>query len=189
MYISTTQSAWPFMTVVVRTQADAASMTAALRRTLRELDPTLALYNVGTMDALLDREVAQPRLTAALVGIFALVALLLATIGLYGVLAFVVAQRTREIGVRMALGARPREVLTLVLRNGAWLAGIGLAAGAAGAAALARFMSSQLYGIDPRDPLTYAAVAAALMTVALVASYVPARRATRVDPVVALRVE
>jgi putative ABC transport system permease protein len=189
MYISTTQSTWPVMNIVVRTQADAASMAGALRRALKDLDPALALFNVQTMDALLDAQVAQPRLTASLVGLFALVALLLATIGLYGVLAFVVAQRTREIGVRMALGARPREVLTLVLRNGAWLAAIGLAIGAAGAAALGRFMSSQLYGIDPRDPLTYAAVSTLLMAVALLASGIPALRATRVDPVVALRVE
>ena len=156
---------------------------------LQELDPAIALYNARPMDALLDTQVAQPRLTASLVGMFALVALLLATVGLYGVLAFVVAQRTREIGVRMALGARPRDVLTLVIGRGARLAAIGLAFGAAGAAALGRFLSSQLYGIDARDPLTYAAAAAMLMAVALLASYIPAVRATRVDPVIALRVE
>ena len=189
MYISTTQSIWPQMTVVVRTEADAASTTPAIRRVLQELDPAIALYNARPMDALLDTQVAQPRLTASLVGMFALVALLLATVGLYGVLAFVVAQRTREIGVRMALGARPRDVLTLVIGRCARLAAIGLAFGAAGAAALGRFMSSQLYGIDARDPLTYAAAAAMLMAVALLASYIPAVRATRVDPVVALRVE
>jgi putative ABC transport system permease protein len=189
MYLSTTQSVWPLMTAVVRTQADAASMTASMRQALHEIDPTIALYNVRTMETLLDTQVARPRLTAWLVGLFAVIALLLATIGLYGVLAFVVTQRTREIGVRMALGARPREVLTLVLRNGAGLAAVGLIIGAAGAAALGRFMSSQLYGINPRDPLTYGAVAAVLMMVALIASAVPALRATRVDPVIALRVE
>jgi putative ABC transport system permease protein len=133
--------------------------------------------------------IAVPRFHATLLGAFAALAMLLAAVGIYGLLAYTVAQRTREIGVRMALGASRRGILALVIGQGAVLAGIGVAAGLAGAFASTRYLSSLLFGITPLDPATFVAVALVFAAVALFASYVPARRATRVDPLVALRSE
>ena len=188
MYFSTTQFLWPAMTLVVRTKTDV-PVAPLIRRTVSAADPQLAVFNVRTMDAMIENGTAQPRLTAWLVGLFAALALLLAAIGVYGVLAYLVTQRTREIGLRIALGARPASVLRLVVGYSLRLSVIGIAIGAAAALLLAPSIESQLYGIRPRDSMTLAVVAVSLLAIALLAGYLPARRATRVDPLVALRVE
>ena len=188
MYLPARQTLWPTMSVVVRSSqgTDAASI---IRRQVATLDPELAVFNVRTMTTMLGEATAQPRLTAWLVGLFAIVAVLLAAIGVYGVLAYLVAQRTQEIGVRMALGASARSVLQLVLGHALRLTGAGIGIGMAGAAILGPFLASLLFGIGPRDAVTFAGVALGLVAIAVLAGYVPARRATRVDPLVALRTE
>ena len=188
MYYAATQFLWPSMTLVVRTTADV-PVAPMVRRIVSAADPQLAVFNVRTMETLLETSTAQPRLTAWLVGLFAVLALLLAAIGVYGVLAYLVTQRTREIGVRLALGARPGSVLRLVVGHSFRLSAIGVALGAAAALLLGPAIESQLYGVRPRDAATLATVSAALLAVALLAAYLPARRATRVDPLVALRVD
>ena len=188
MYFATTQFLWPAMTLVVRARTDA-PVAPLIRRTVSAADPQLAVFNVRTMDTLIENGTAQPRLTAWLVGLFAALALLLAGIGVYGVLAYLVTQRTREIGLRIALGAGPASVLRLVVGHSLRLSVIGIAIGAAAALALAPTIESQLYGVRPRDVATLAAVSLSLLAIALLAGYLPARRATRVDPLVALRVE
>jgi putative ABC transport system permease protein len=188
MYISTGQMLWPTMTLVVRTRSDI-PVAAAIRKTVSALDPQLAVFNVRTMETMLEGSAAQPRLTAWLVGLFAILALLLAAIGVYGVLAYLVTQRTREIGVRIALGARPGSVLQLVVGHSLRLSVLGVALGLVAATLLAPAIASQLYGVSPRDTRTLAAVAVSLIAIAVLASYIPARRATRVDPLTALRVE
>jgi putative ABC transport system permease protein len=188
MYLSTTQFLWPTMTLVVRTKADL-PVAPLIRRVVSAADPQLAVFNVRTMETLLDNSAAQPRVTAWLVGLFAALALLLAGIGVYGVLAYLVTQRTREIGVRLALGARPASVLRLVVGHSLRLSVIGIALGAAGALLLGPTIESQLYGVQPRDAATLIGVSISLLAIALLAGYLPARRATRVDPLIALRAE
>jgi predicted permease len=188
MYFSNTQFLWPTMTLVVRTGSDI-PVAAIIRKAVGAADPQLAVFNVRTMKALQDNNAAQPRVTAWLVGMFALLALLLAAIGVYGVLAYMVTQRTREIGLRIALGARPRSVLQLVVGHSLRLSAIGITVGIGAALMLGPAIESQLYGVKPRDISTLVAVAAALMAIAILASYIPARRATRVDPLTALRAE
>jgi putative ABC transport system permease protein len=188
MYLSNTQFVWPTMTLVVRTKTDI-PVAALIRKTVAAIDPQLAVFNVRTMDTLLQTNAAQPRLTAWLVGLFALLALLLAAIGVYGVLAYLVTQRTREIGVRIALGARPRSVLNLVVGHSLRLSAIGVTIGVSAAAMLGPKIESLLFGVQARDAITLAAVASSLLTISLLASYIPARRATRVDPLTALRAE
>jgi putative ABC transport system permease protein len=189
MYVSATQSLWPTMTIIVRGLKDAAAAAPLMRQAVKELDPQLALYNVRSMDLLLDQSAAQPRVIAWLVGMFAIVAVFLSAVGIYGVLAYLVSQRVREIGIRMALGARPGSVLGLFLSRGLRLVGVGLAAGLVAAGLLTRAMSSLLFGVRPFDLLTFASATCLLGLIALIASYVPARRATRVDPLIALRAE
>jgi putative ABC transport system permease protein len=188
MYLSTTQFLWPTMTVVVRTETDI-PVAAVLRKVVGGADPQLAVFNVRTMKTLLDNGSAQPRVTAWLVGLFAILALVLAAIGVYGVLAYLVTQRTREIGLRIALGARPGSVLGLVIGHSLRLSLAGVALGVAGAVMLGPAIESQLYGVKPRDPATLVIVPLALLFVAVLASYIPARRATQVDPLTALRAE
>jgi putative ABC transport system permease protein len=188
MYLPTSHYLWPSMTVIVRAPK-AAQAAAVMRSALRELDPQLALFNVRQMEELIDQSAAQPRLNASLVGSFAVLAALLAAIGIYGVLAYLVSQRTQEIGIRMALGAGRPSVLRLFLGRGMWLAGCGLLVGIAGALGAARWLGSMLFEVRARDPLTIAASVAAVATVAVIASYIPARRATRVNPLLALRSE
>jgi predicted permease len=184
---------YPFndsMYVAVRADASALPwLRGAIQRELKQLDPTIPVANYRTMAALVSRSVAKPRFSALLLGLFAGVALLLAVVGLYGVVAYGVSQRTREIGIRMALGAQRQNVLALSIGQGMRPALVGVGLGMAGAFALARLLAGQLYEIKPTDPMTFGLVAAGLSIVALVACYIPARRATQVDPLAALRGE
>jgi putative ABC transport system permease protein len=186
---------WPYarnpyttMTLTVRT-ASMSSTVPSIRAILRELDPNLALADVRTMDDVVSQSVAQRRLMMNMLAIFAAAALILAAVGIYGVIAYNVTQRTQEIGIRVALGATRSDVLRMVVGQAAWLAIAGILAGAFAAYLLTKSMAGLLFEISPFDPATVAAVALVLLSVALVASYVPGRRATRVDPVVALRAE
>jgi putative ABC transport system permease protein len=179
----------PLVDVAVRAAGDPEALLPTLRGKVHELDSGLALANVRTMDRWIANSAAQPRLNAVLLGAFAAAALLIAAIGIYGVLAYTVTQRTREIGLRMALGATPRDVMRLVVGQGLAVVLVGLGLGLAGGLALGRAVSSLVYGITVSDPATYAAVAMLLGAVALAACALPARRAARVDPMVALRCE
>jgi putative ABC transport system permease protein len=190
MYIPYAQDAtWNSMTLVVRTGGDPASLAAAARGVVQSLDKTLPVYNVKTMNEVFAASIARRRSSMLLISAFALVALLLALVGIYGVTAYHVTQRTHEIGVRMALGAQRRDVLGLILGQSLRLTLGGLAVGLVCALALTRLMSGLLYGVKPNDPVTFAAGAALLAAVATLACYVPARRATKVDPMIALRYE
>jgi putative ABC transport system permease protein len=189
LYYPMASRVWALMDVVVRTDASPEALLPAIRQKVCELDAELALANVRTMDQWLSNSAAQPRLNTLLLTIFAFVALVIAAIGIYGVIAYSVSQRTREIGVRMALGATPRGVLRLVVGEGMKLALIGIGAGLLGGLALGRTVSSLVFGVPVRDPLTFTAVALALAAVALAACAIPALRASRVDPMVALRYE
>ncbi len=177
------------MTLAVRTSLDPASVTSAIREQVFAIDKGLPLYNIATMDQLVSNSVAQPRLNLSLLVAFATLALALAAVGVYGVMAYAVTQRTQEFGIRMALGASPADVLKQVFLEGGRLAALGLGLGLIAALALTRLMASMLYGVKPSDPLSLAVAAALLAVVALAACYIPARRATRVDPLVALRYE
>jgi putative ABC transport system permease protein len=175
--------------LVIRTAADPAVMATAVTGTIHKMDPNLPVTQIMTMDNLLSDSVSPRRFASALIGIFAVFALLLAAVGIYGVMSYVVRQRTHEIGIRLALGAEPKDVRTLVIGRGAKLAAMGVAIGLVGAFALTRLLSSLLFEVKARDPLTFAGVTLLLIAVVLLACYVPARRATRVDPMIALRHE
>jgi len=177
------------MTVVLRTTADPSLETAALRSTLAEIDPNQPLVNVRTMEQNMSTSVAQPRFRTWLIGIFAALALLLAAVGVYGVMSYTVTQRTSEIGIRITLGAQSSDVFRSIVGEGARIALFGVAAGLAGALVLTRLLQTFLYGISASDPTTFVAVALLLTLVSVAACYFPARRATRVDPIVALRYE
>ncbi len=177
------------LNLVLRTSTDPASLTSAVVAQIHSLDPQLAVAKIRTMEQGMASSVAAPKFNTFVLGLFAFLALFLATIGIYGVLAYAVAQQTHEIGIRMALGAQRRDVMQLILVQGARLALAGVAIGLLAAFGLTRLMSSLLYGISASDPLTFAAVAIVLVAVALLACYIPAYRAMRVDPMVALRYE
>jgi putative ABC transport system permease protein len=189
VYFSAVTRLGPQMDIVVRTQGRPESALSAARARIHALDPEVPLSNVRTAEEYVYNNAAQPRLNAALVVVFAGVALLIAAIGVYGVLAYSVHQRTREIGLRMALGAQQSRVLWWIAGEGMLVAAIGLGAGLASACALSRVLATLLFDIQPRDPRTFFAVAGILAVVALGACLVPARRASRVDPIVALREE
>jgi predicted permease len=189
IYHAHTQRPGRAMNVVLRSASDPAALTSAVRKQIREIDPDLPLYNVRTMEQRVDESLARRRFSMLLLTLFACLALGLAAIGIYGVIAFLVSQSTREVGIRMALGATPREILMLIVRQGLVVAVIGVVAGLAGAFVLTRFMNTLLFGVRATDPLTFVAIAATLAAVAVLASYLPARRAARVDPMVSLRSE
>jgi ABC-type antimicrobial peptide transport system permease subunit len=175
--------------LVLRTPRSLAEVLPLMRQKLHAVDPTLPLYNVGTLQSGLDDMLANRRGVMTLLGAFALIALLLSAVGIYGMLAYDVTQRTREIGIRGAIGASRGQIVGLILRQGLWKAGLGLVIGLAGAFYLSGFMASLLFDVRPSDPVAYLAVSLVLLLVALVASYLPARRASKVDPIVALRCE
>jgi putative ABC transport system permease protein len=185
-YMPFAQSYTPRMFLAVRTGGDAAAMAETLRRELQAVDPGVTLDQVGTMQQALASSIAQPRFDTALLLVFAAIALALAAIGIYGVVAYSVAQRTHEFGVRMALGAKPSDVWSMVLRQAAGMALAGIAIGVVGASVLTSFLTTLLFGAGARDPLTFVAVAGGLLAVTLIAAFVPARRATRVSPMSAL---
>ena len=175
--------------VVLRTEGDPTAVMGSVRRAVEEVDPREVVYNVQTMDDVISNSFAARRLSMILLGIFASLALVLACVGIYGVISYLVRQRTHEIGVRMALGAQAGDVLRLVVGQGTRMALVGVAIGVGVALGLTRLMANQLFGVSAHDPLTFAAVALLLIVVSVAASYIPARRAMRVDPMVALRYE
>jgi predicted permease len=173
----------------VRASNGSVSLESSIRNAVRELDPSLPVYNLWSMDEVVSKSMVQPRFLALLLATFSGIALFLAAIGIYGVMAYSVAQRTQEIGVRMALGARPLHVLRLVLGQSLVMLLVGTVIGLAGAFALTRLMRTLLFEITATDPLTYVSVIGLLTVVALLACYIPARRAAKVDPLIALRYE
>jgi hypothetical protein len=175
--------------LLVRTRGDPAALSPAIRRVIRDIDPQLAAFGVEPLERTLARSVSQRRFVMLLLVLFAGLALTLAAVGVYGVLAYGVAQRSREIGIRLALGARPAALRRQVVGQGLLLAGAGVAIGTAGAVALARTLQSMLFGVRSTDVATLVTVAVVLLLVALGASYLPARQATRVDPMMVLRAE
>jgi putative ABC transport system permease protein len=176
-------------TLVVRSHGEPAGLASSLRAAVRAVDPELPLYAVRTLEDLVAENTAQRRLAVVLLGVFAAIALALAVVGIYGVMAYSVEQRTPEIGIRMALGAHRRDILSMMLKHGLTLALGGIALGLLAALALARLIASLLFGVGAADLPTFALVPLLLVGVAALACYLPARRATRVDPLVALRYE
>ena len=189
MYLPHLQLATGGMSIVIRTSGDPLSVAGLARMQVHSLDKTIPVTNIRTMDEILSASVAQQRFSMFLVGLFGLLAVVLAAIGIYGVMGYAVTQRKHEIAVRMALGAKSGQVLKLILKDGLLLASVGVGIGLAGAYALTRLMSSLLFDVKPTDTQTFALVSALLIFVALLACFIPARRATRVDPLVALRYE
>ena len=177
------------MNYVVRTSSDSLAVESSIHNVVREMDPSLPVYNLKSMNDVVSKSMVQPRFLALLLATFSGIALFLAAIGIYGVMAYSVAQRTQEIGVRMALGAQPLHVLKLIFGQSLMMLLMGTAIGLAGAFALTRLMSTLLFGVTATDPLTYVSVVGILTFVALLACYIPARRAAKVDPLIALRYE
>lgn len=188
-FVPHAQDPWSTMVLAVRTQTEPLALAAPIRREVQAIDPDQPVAEVRTMVQVRDRSIMHFRLSSGLMGTFGVFALLLAAVGIYGVMAYAVAQRTHEIGIRMALGARPADVVTLVLKQGARLIAIGLALGLLGALGLTRLMSKVLFEVGATDWLTFGVVTLVLCAVALLACWIPARRATQVDPLVALRCE
>jgi predicted permease len=188
-YLPQTQYPSRAMTVVMRSQGDPSTLSPLVKKELRGIDPDLPMYSVRTMDERVEESLARRRFSMLLLGIFAGMALVLATIGIYGVMAYLVNQGTREIGIRMAIGATQREIVRLVVFQGMTLAITGVAAGLAAAFVFTRLMRSLLFGISSADPVTFAGISLLLTLVALLATYIPARRAARIDPILCLRSE
>ena len=188
-YLPHAQDSWSSMVLVARTSVEPSSLAAALRQQVWAIDKDQPVFDVKTMQEVRSSSVALYSFSSVMLGIFAVVALLLASVGIYGVMAFAVTQRTQEIGIRMALGARTVDVLKLVVKHGMKLALLGMVLGLAGSWAITRFLEKMLVGVEPTDVLTFSAVSAFLLLAAFVACYLPARRATKVDPLVALRYE
>jgi ABC-type antimicrobial peptide transport system permease subunit len=187
VFIPFAQLPYGSMTYVVRTTGDASSLIPVLKRRIWDVDPTLALYHTSTIEALVAESLAPRRFITSLLGLLAALAFGLATIGIYGIVSFATAQRTREIGVRVVVGGSTRDILTLVFSEGARRVLMGILVGLAGSLAASRLVAALLYEVSPTDPLTLGGTAVLLAAVALLACYWPARRATRVDPLVALR--
>jgi len=189
LYFSYHQFRLPFMSLVIRGTDDPAPVERALRAAVRGIDPDLPIEDVKTLASIASQSAAQPRFRTYVLAAFAAISLMLAAIGVYGLLSYSVTQRVREIAVRMALGAKPRDVLRLVVGECMRLVAAGTALGVAGALATSRLVSAMLFGVSAADPLTYGAVVMILAAVAFIACYIPALRATRVDPITALRAE
>jgi putative ABC transport system permease protein len=189
VYLPTTQGPSSGGSLLVRVNRDPAALAPMIRSIVRDLDPALPLFGLEPLRQTLTNSLGQRRFTMIVLGVFAAVALLLAVVGVHGVLSYTVSQRTREIGIRMALGADLGDVRALIVTQGARLAGWGLALGLVGALAVTRVLATLLYAVHASDPATFAGVALALGGVALLASYLPARRATQVSPMAALRTE
>jgi putative ABC transport system permease protein len=187
IYLSDFQAPSYNSVIYLRTAGDPGTLGDAIRREVEAVDPNVPVYAVRTMEDVIARSMAERRFALQILGFFAGVALLLAAIGIYGVMAYTFSQRRREIGIRMALGAQPRDILRMALSEGMTLVAVGLGSGLVGALILTRFLRSMLYAVSPNDPLTFAALPALLAAVALLACFVPGRRATQVDPLVALR--
>jgi putative ABC transport system permease protein len=183
------QGGWNTAAIVVRTRSEPAQATSTVLSTLKAVDPLVPAYRILSMDANIERSYWQQALYGKMFGAFAAIALVLAAVGVYGVISYAVSQRTQEIGVRVALGAQRNDVLRLIVGHGAMLGGIGVAIGLVGALAVTRFLRTLLFGVSPFDPVSFVGVSLALTAIALLASYIPARRAAKVDPVEALRYE
>ncbi|HUS09968.1 MAG TPA: FtsX-like permease family protein, partial [Pyrinomonadaceae bacterium] len=188
-YVPASQAPLQNMTVLVRTLGDPTAIVPALRSAVLAVDPNQPITNIKTMDRIVADSIAQPRLSMLLMGLFGVLSLTLAAVGIYGLLSYAVTQRTQEMGIRMALGARVMDVLKLILKQGMALVLIGEVMGLLGAFAFTRFIKALLFGVTPTDTTTFLAVSAVLTAVALLACYLPARRATKVDPLEALRYE
>jgi putative ABC transport system permease protein len=189
LYLPNAQGTWRFVILAVRAESDPAALTRQVLQAVWQVDKTLPVARVRTMAEIVSESVGQPRFYALLLSLFAVVSLVLAAVGIYGVVSYSVSQRTHEIGIRMALGARRMDVLRMVLREGLLLASLGILAGVLLSMGLSRFLASLLFGVGATDPATFVAVCAALAAVALLSSYLPARRATRADPMAVLRLE
>ncbi len=189
VFLPVEQSPTSVMSLVIRSQVPPETLARAVREQVEAIDRNLPIYEVQTMEEVIAPQTASQKFNASLLGLFAGLAVLLAAVGIYGVMAYAVSQRTREIGIRMALGAAPERVRAMMLRQGLWLAVIGIGCGLAASLALTRLMRNLLFGIKPTDPVTFAGVSAILLIVAMAACWIPARRATRVNPTIALRYE
>jgi putative ABC transport system permease protein len=188
-YFSFSQVPFQAMTLIVKGQGDPNQLISSARNQVRSIDPDQPIYNIRTMDEIRGESIAPQRLNLTLLTIFAAIAFVLAIVGIYGVMSYAVTQRTHEIGIRMAIGAQPRDVFRMILGQGMMLTIIGMAAGLIGAFALTRLMATMLFNIKPTDPVTFGGVAVLLLAIALIACYIPGRRATKVDPVNSLRYE
>jgi putative ABC transport system permease protein len=188
-YFSFSQVPFQAMAIIVKGQGDPTQLIASARNQVRSLDPDQPIYSIRTMDQIRGDSIAPQRLNLTLLSIFAGIAFVLAIVGIYGVMSYAVTQRTHEIGIRMAVGAQPRDVFRMILGQGMMLTIIGMVAGLLGAFALTRLMATMLFSVKPTDPLTFGGVALLLLAIALIACYIPGRRATKVDPVNSLRYE
>ncbi|MGH9805569.1 MAG: FtsX-like permease family protein, partial [Candidatus Acidiferrales bacterium] len=189
MYFPLAQNVDSAPTLFVRTQGDPLALARPVAQAVQDIDPNQPVFDVRTMQEVIDDSVAPRRMNTVLLTFFSLLALSLASVGIYGVISYSVARRTSEIGIRMALGARPATILRMVLREGMAMALVGIVLGGAASLVVTRFLEQFLFRVDARDPLTFAGVTLVLVLVALLACYLPARRATRVDPMTALRYE
>jgi putative ABC transport system permease protein len=189
IYWPTARESYPFMNFVIRTAIDPMQLAAAAQKEIHAIDPDQPVSNVRRLQTVVDKSIARPRFNMTLFGIFAAVALVLASVGLYGVISYSASQRTQEIGIRMALGASRGDIMRLVVGHGMKLTLAGIVIGVIASLALTRVMTNLLFGVTATDLPTFLAVPAVFTIVALVANYVPARRATRVNPVIALRYE
>jgi putative ABC transport system permease protein len=189
IYFSTLQDSWPAMSLVVRSSVEPETLSGSIRQVVNEVDKSVPVSQVKTMDHVVSESITQPRFNLFLLGLFSTVAMLLSAAGIYGVTAYTVSQRTHELGIRLALGAQVGDVLKMILGQGMAVIGVGLLLGLVAAFGLMRLLRSLLFGVGENDPLTFAAITLVLLIVALIACYIPARRATKVDPLVALRAE
>ena len=189
LYFSAQQDLWPSMSLVVRSTVEPSSLSASVRQVVNDVDRSVPVADVKPMDHIVSESITQPRFNLFLLGLFGAVAMMLSAAGIYGVTAYTVTQRTHELGIRIALGAQVGDVLKMILGQGMAVIGVGLVVGLAAAFALTRLLRTLLFGVGENDPLTFVAITAVLVLVALIACYIPARRATKVDPLMALRAE